>query len=47
MACFVILRFVSLLMECLCIMAPLTPIVMVMRGFVFHPLFSMMFINGS
>jgi hypothetical protein len=46
MAYFGILRFVSLSMDCLC-MAPLTPTVMIMRGFVFHPLFSMMLINGT
>ena len=35
----------SLSMECLCI-APLTPVVMVMRGVVFHPLFCMVLISG-
>jgi hypothetical protein len=40
------LRFVSLLMDCSCI-APLTPVVIVMRGFVFHPLFYMALISGS
>ena len=34
-----ILRLVNLLMDCSCI-APLTPVVIVMKGFVFHPLFS-------
>ena len=33
-------------MECSCI-APLTPVVMVMRGLVFHPLFCMVSISGS
>ena len=40
------LRFVSLLMKCSCL-APLTPAVMVMRGLILHPLFSMLLINGS
>ena len=40
-------RLISLLMECSC-MAPLvTPVVMVMRGFVFCPLFCMVSISGS
>jgi hypothetical protein len=43
---FGILRLVSFLMECSC-MAPLTPAVMVMRGFTFHPLFCMVLISGS
>ena len=43
---FGILRLVSLVMDCSCI-APLTPAVMVMRGFVFHPLFRMLLISGS
>ena len=46
MACFGILRLVSLLMECLC-MAPLTPAVMVIRMLVFHPSYCMMLISGS
>ena len=33
---FGILRLVNLLMDCSCI-APLTPVVIVTRGFVFHP----------
>ena len=43
---FGILRLASLLMGCSCI-APLTPVVIVMRGLVFHPLFSMLLISGS
>ena len=43
---FGILRLVNLLTNCSCI-APLTPAVIVMRGFVFHPLFCMLLINGS
>ena len=43
---FGILRLIGLLMGCLC-MAPLTPVVMVMRGLVFHPLFCMVLIRGS
>ena len=43
---FGILRLVSLFMECLCI-APLPPVVMVMRGLAFHPLFCMVSISGS
>ena len=43
---FGILRLASLLMDCLCI-APLTPVVMVMRGLVFHPWFRMFSISGS
>jgi hypothetical protein len=43
---FGILRLASLLMECSC-MTPLTPVVMVMRGFVFHPLIPIMLISGS
>ena len=39
-------RLVSFLMECSC-MAPLTPIVMVVRGLIFHPLFYMVLISGS
>ena len=36
----------SLLMDCSCI-APLTPAVIVMRGFIFQPLCSMALISGS
>ena len=36
----------SCLMYCLCI-APLTPAVIVMRGFVFHHFFRISLINGS
>ena len=36
----------SCLMDCSCI-APMTPTVIVMRGFVFHPLFRISLINGS
>ena len=43
---FGILRLVALVIACSCI-APLTPAVMVMRGFVFHPLFCMLLINES
>jgi hypothetical protein len=43
---FGILRLVNLVMACSCI-APLTPAAMVMRGFVFHPLFCMLLINES
>ena len=43
---FEILRLVSLLMDCSCI-SPRTPTVIMMRGFVFHPWFCMMLINGS
>ena len=39
-------RLASFLMECSCIV-PLTPIVMVMRGLVFHSLLCMMLISGS
>ena len=39
-------RLVSLLMKCLC-MAPLTPVVMVIRGLVFHPSFCLVLISGS
>jgi hypothetical protein len=38
MLAFGILRLASLLMECSC-MVPLTPAMIVMRGFVFHPFF--------
>jgi hypothetical protein len=43
---FGIFMWASLLMECSC-MAPLTPAVMVIRGFVCHPRFCMVLINGS
>ena len=43
---FGIFSFVSLSMECSC-MAPLTRVVMVMRGSVFHPLFRMVSFSGS
>ena len=43
---FGILRLVNLAMACSCI-APLTPAMMVIRGFVFYPLFCMLLINGS
>jgi hypothetical protein len=46
MLAFGILRLASLLMDCSCI-APLTPPMIVMRGFVFHPLFWMVLINKS
>ena len=36
----------SCLMDCSC-MAPRTPAVIVMSGFVFHPLFRISLINGS
>ena len=39
-------KLTSLLIECSC-MAPLTPIVMVMRGLIFHPLFYKILIRGS
>ena len=42
---FGIFRLISLLMECSC-MAPLTFVVMVMRGLVFHLLFCMVLISG-
>jgi hypothetical protein len=42
---FGILRLVNLSMECLCI-APLTPTVIVIRGFVSQPLFCMLLISG-
>ena len=45
MLVFEILRLESLLMECSCV-APLTPVVIVMREFVFHPWFRMFSING-
>lgn len=40
-----IFSLVILLIECSC-MAPLTPVVMVMRGLVFRSLFCMMLISG-
>jgi hypothetical protein len=43
---FGILRSVGLLTECLC-RASLTPTEIVMKGFVFHPMFCMLLINGS
>ena len=43
---FGILRSVNLLMECLCI-TPLTPTMIVMRGFVFQPMFCMLLMSGS
>ena len=43
---FGILKSSSLLMDCSCI-APLTPVVIVIRGFVFHPLLCIALINGS
>ena len=45
MLVFGMLRSASLLMDCLCI-APLTLVVIVMRGFVFQPLFRIVFISG-
>ena len=46
MLVFGISRSASFIMECSCI-APLTPAVIVIRGFVFHPLFRMALISGS
>jgi hypothetical protein len=46
MLVFGMLRSSSFVMDCSC-MAPLTPAVMVIRGFVFHPLFFMSLISGS
>ena len=43
---FGICRLVSFSMECSC-MAPLTHVVMVIRGLVFHPLFCIALIRGS
>ncbi len=43
---FGILRLASLVMACSC-MAPLTPAVMVMRGFVSQPLFRVLLTSGS
>jgi hypothetical protein len=43
---FGIFRLFSFSMECSC-MAPLTPVVMVMRGLIFHPLFCIALISGS
>ena len=45
-AIFWILRLDSLLMECSC-MAPRTPVVIVIRGFVCHPIFRTLSIKGS
>lgn len=44
--CFKMLRLVIFMRDCLHI-ASLTPIVMVMRGFMFHSLFCMVLIGGS
>ena len=46
MLVFGILRSASFSMDCSCI-APLTPAVIVIRGFVFQPLFRIVLINGS
>ena len=46
MLVFGILRLDSLLMECLC-MAPRTPAIIVIRGFVCHPRFHTLSIKGS
>ena len=46
MASFGIFRLVSFLMECSC-MAPLTLVVMVIRGLVFHPLVCIVLMSGS
>ena len=46
MLVFRISRSASFTMECSCI-APLTPAVIVIKGFVFHPLFRMALISGS
>jgi hypothetical protein len=43
---FVMLRSAKFSMDCLCI-APFTPIVIVIRGFVFHCLFLIALISGS
>ena len=43
---FGIFKLFNFSIECLC-MAPLTPVVMVMRGLVFHPLFCMALISRS
>jgi hypothetical protein len=43
---FEILRLANLLIKISCI-APLSPAVIVVRGFVFYPLFCMLLINGS
>ena len=42
---FGIMRSVSFLMDCSCI-APLMPVVIVIRGFVFHPLLRIALISG-
>ena len=46
MLVFGILRLPSFSMDCSCI-APMTPDVMVIRGFVFQPLFRIVLISGS
>ena len=46
MLVFGILRLANFSMDCSWI-APLTPVVIVMRGFVFQPLFRIVLINGS
>ena len=46
MLVFGILRLISFSMDCSCI-APLTPAVIVIRGFVFQPLFRIVLISGS
>ena len=46
MLVFGILRSVNLLMDCLC-MAPFTPTVIVISGFVFQPLFLVALISVS
>ena len=43
---FGILRLVSLLIDCSCIV-PCTPVVIVMRGLVFQPWFCELWISGS
>ena len=39
------MKVMSFLMECLC-MAPLTPVLMLMTRFIFHPLLCRVLING-
>ena len=46
MLVFGILRLASFSMDCSCI-APLTPVVIVTKGIVFHPLFCIVLISGS
>ena len=46
MLVFGILRLASFSMDCSCI-APLTPAVIMIRGFVFQPLFCIVLISGS